>query len=209
MAALTQRQTAGHGQHIDVSMLETMLTLMTAEVQAAQFPVTPPGRPMFGPVRTKDGYIMPAVASEKTFQSLCQAAGHPEWIIDPRFAGYIERRNNWGTFVDELELWSTTLSTAQCQALFDANGVPASPYRTVQEAMADPQLEHRGALTEVQDKGGSFKVLNPPFRLSAARVKVSDFAADLGEHGREVLTLAGYLDDEIDGMAAEGVVWLG
>jgi crotonobetainyl-CoA:carnitine CoA-transferase CaiB-like acyl-CoA transferase len=87
--------------------------------------------------------------------------------------------------------------------------VPASPYRTVQEAMADPQLEHRGALAEVQDKGGRFKVLNPPFRLSAARVQVAGHAADLGEHGCEVLAQAGYTDDEIDGMAAEGVVWLG
>ena len=86
MAALAQRHLTGLGQHIDVSMLETMLTLMVSEVQNAQFPVAPPGRPMFGPVRTKDGFIMPAVASEKTFQSLCQAAGHFEWIADPRFA---------------------------------------------------------------------------------------------------------------------------
>jgi CoA:oxalate CoA-transferase len=209
MAALTQRQSLGHGQHVDVSMLETMLSLMTAEVQAAQFPVAPAGRPMFGPVRTKDGYIMPAVASEKTFQSLCQAAGHPEWIIDPRFAAYVDRRNNWGAFVDELELWTTTLTTAECQALLDTSLVPASPYRTVEEAMADPQLAHRGAFSVVQDRGGSFKVLNPPFRLSRAQVKVSDFAAGLSEHGREVLSLAGYNDDEIDRMAAEGIVWLG
>jgi CoA:oxalate CoA-transferase len=209
MAALTQRQTAGHGQHVDVSMLETMLTLMVGEVQSAQFPVAPPGRPMFGPVRTKDGYIMPAVASEKTFQSLCQAADHPEWITDPRFAVYTDRRNNWGTFIDELELWSTTLTTPECQAVFDANGVPASPYRSVREAMDDRQLEHRRAFAEVQDKGGSFKVLNPPFRLSGAHVQVRDFAAGLSEHGREVLALAGYSNDEIDGLAAEGVVWLG
>src|SRR6195952_3788031 len=143
MAALAQRHLTGLGQHIDVSMLETMLTLMVGEVQTAQFPIAPPGRPMFGPVKTRDGFISPAVASEKTFQSLCVSAGRPEWIVDPRFARYSDRRNNWGTFVDELELWSTTLTTAECQAVFDAHGVPASPYRTVQEAIADPQLEHR------------------------------------------------------------------
>jgi CoA:oxalate CoA-transferase len=209
MAALTQRQTTGHGQHVDVSMLETMLSLMVGEVQSAQFPVAPPGRPMFGPVRTKDGYIMPAVASEKTFQSLCKAAGHPEWVGDPRYAVYADRRDNWGTFIDELELWSTTLTTEECHAAFDAHGVPSSPYRTVREVMADPQLAHRGAFTEVQDKGGSFKVLNPPFRMSGARVQVSGFAADLSEHGRGILELAGYPADEIDKMAAEGIVWLG
>jgi CoA:oxalate CoA-transferase len=209
MAALTQRQRTGQGQHVDVSMLETMLSLMVGEVQTAQFPVAPPGRPMFGPVRTKDGYIMPAVASEKTFQSLCQAAGHPEWISDVRFAAYADRRNNWGSFVDELELWSTTLTTAECQAAFDACGVPSSPYRTVREVMADPQLAHRGAFAEVVDNGGSFKVLNPPFRLSAAQVQVSGFASALGEHGREILERIGYTGDEIELLSAGGIVGLG
>ena len=206
MAALAHRHLTGLGQHLDVSMLETMLSLMVGEVQAAQFPVAPPGRPMYGPVRTLDGFIMPAVASEKSFQSLCQAAGHPEWITDPRFARFADRRNNWGDFVELLEIWSTTLITADCQAAFDANGVPASPYRTVKEVLADPQLAHRGALAEVHDKGGSFKVVNPPFRMSGAPVQVMGFSAGLGEHAREVLALAGYTPDEIDKLLAEGIV---
>jgi CoA:oxalate CoA-transferase len=208
MAALAQRHLSGLGQHIDVSMLETMLNLMVGEVQAAQFPVAPPGRPMFGPVRTRDGFIMPAVASEKTFQSLCQAAGHPEWITDPRFARYADRRSNWGKFVDLLETWSTTLNTADCQAAFDAAGIPGSPYRTVREALSDPQLAHRGALTEVNDNAGSFKVVNPPFRLSAAPVRVARFAASLGQHTREILELAGYAAEEIEKMSAEAIVMI-
>ena len=209
MAALAQRHLSGWGQHIDVSMLETMLTLMVGEVQSAQFPVAPPGRPMFGPVRTGDGFIMPAVASEKMFQSLCQAAGHPEWIEDARFARYSDRRNHWGVFVDLLEVWSTTLTTAECQAAFDAAGVPSSPYRTVKEVLDDPRLAHLGALAEVHDKGGTFKVVNPPFRLSAAPVQVAGFSASPGEHTRDVLERAGYAADEIERMSAGGVVGLG
>jgi CoA:oxalate CoA-transferase len=208
MAALAQRHLTGLGQHLDVSMLETMLTLTLAEVQSAQFPVAPPGRPMFGPVRTKDGFIMPAIASEKSFQSFCQAAGHPEWITDSRFAVYADRRNNWAAFVDLMESWSTTLPTAECQAAFDAAGVPASPYRTVQEVLDDPQLAHRGALAEVRDEGGAFKVVNPPFRLSGAQVRVAGFAASLGQHTREILELAGYAAEEIEKMSAEGTVLL-
>ena len=206
MAALAHRHLTGLGQHIDVSMLETMLSLMVSEVQAAQFPVAPPGRPMYGPVRTHDGFIMPAIASEKSFQAICQAAGHPEWIEDPRFARFADRRDNWGHFIDLLEIWSTTLSTADCQAAFDATGVPASAYRTVKEVLADPQLAHRGALAEVHDKGGSFKVMSPPFRLSAAPVQVGRFSAGLGEHTREILERAGYAAEEIEKLAAEGVV---
>jgi CoA:oxalate CoA-transferase len=209
MAALAQRHLTGLGQHIDVSMLETMLTLMVGEVQGAQFPVAPPGRPMFGPVRTKDGFIMPAVASEKTFQALCQAAGHFEWVADSRFALYPDRRKHWGDFIDLLETWTTTLTTAECQIALDAAGVPSSPYRTVSEVLADPQLAHRGALAEVRDAGGSFKVVNPPFRLSAAPVQVASFVATLGQHSREILESAGYAGEEIEKMSAAGIVVVG
>ena len=208
MAALAQRHLTGLGQHIDVSMLESMLTLMVAEVQSAQFPVTPPARPMFGPVRTKDGFIMPAVASEKTFQGICLAAGHKEWITDQRFALYPARRNHWGDFIDLLETWSTERTTQECQAAFDAAGVPSSPYRTVKEVLDDPQLVHRRALTEVQDKGGTFQVVNPPFRMSAAPVQVARFAAALGEHTREILEMAGYAAEEIEKMQVDGTVFL-
>src|ERR1700732_1267617 len=69
-SALYQRQITKQGQHIDVSMLESMLTLTLNEVQWSQFTVAPTSRPMFGPIQTSDGYVMVAIASEKTFQGL-------------------------------------------------------------------------------------------------------------------------------------------
>ena len=200
MTALYQRQLTGEGQMIDVSMLESMLTLTLSEIQAAQFTVAPPGRPIFGPVATKDGYIMLAIASERTFQNLAVGSGHPGWITDPRFAQYTDRRRHWGDLVDELELWSKTLTTAEVQAIFDRHGVPSSPYRTVKEAMADPQLAHRNAFAEIADAGGSFLALNPPFRLSAAPAAAKPFAAALGQHTEEVLTELGYTAREIQAM---------
>src|SRR5215469_12246843 len=192
MAALYQRQFTGRGQMIDVSMLESMLSLTLSEIQAAQFAVTPPGRPIFGPIATKDGYIMPAIASERTFQNLAAASGHPGWISDPRFARYTDRRRHWGELVDELELWSTTLTTAEVQAIFDRHGVPSSPYRTVKEAMADPQLAHRKAFAEVHDAGGTFLALNPPFRMSGGTAAAVPYVAALGENTEEVLSGLGY-----------------
>src|SRR5262249_6569805 len=102
MAALYHRRATGQGQMIDVSMLESMLTLTLVEVQRAQFPVPAAGRPMFGPVQTRDGYVMLAVGSERTFGDLCRAAGHEEWLTDPRFARYADRRTNWHLFIEEL-----------------------------------------------------------------------------------------------------------
>src|SRR6202051_690709 len=99
-AALYQRHGTHNGQHIDVSMLESTLSLTLNEVQWSQFAVKQTARPMFGPVETADGYVMVAVASEKTFQGLVNAAGHPEWIGDPRFARYSDRRDHWGALME-------------------------------------------------------------------------------------------------------------
>ncbi len=205
MTALYQRQVTGRGQLVDVSMLESMLTLTLGEVQAAQFPVPPPGRPMFGPVASADGWVMPAVASERTFQNLAAAAGRLDWITDPRFAKYADRRINWGQLVEELEVWSATMPTVEVEAALNAAGVPCSAYRSVAEAIADPQIAHRKALAEVKDGGGSFKVINPPYRLSEGDTSVRGFAAALGEHSRVVLAELGYDAAAIEALIASGV----
>ena len=196
-AALYQRSQTGRGQHIDVSMLESMLSLTLNEVQWAQFPVKQTSRPIFGPVETKDGYVMVAIASEKTFQGLMKVIGHPEWINDPRFAVYADRRSNWAELMDGVEAWSRTVTTEECLAGLNREGVPSSAYRTVAQALADPQLAHRGALAEVEDGGGSFKMMNLPFRMSGARVAAGKRIATLGEHTRALLQEAGLTEQEI------------
>jgi crotonobetainyl-CoA:carnitine CoA-transferase CaiB-like acyl-CoA transferase len=196
-AALYQRHGSGRGQHIDVSMLESMLTLTLNEVQWSQFAVKQPARPMYGPVGTADGYVMLAIASEKTFQGLIGLIGHPEWIADPRFAAYSERRDNWATLMDSAEAWSRTLTTEACVTALNGAGVPCSAYRTVAEALRDPQIAHRGALAEVRDEGGTFKVMNLPFRMSATNVCAGKRTATLGEHTIAYLRETGLSEDEI------------
>jgi crotonobetainyl-CoA:carnitine CoA-transferase CaiB-like acyl-CoA transferase len=174
-----------------------MLTLTLNELQWSQFPVKQTERPMFGPVETADGYVMLAIASEKTFQSLINVIGHPEWIADPRFAKYADRRDNWADLMDGVEAWSRTLATEQCLTELNISGVPCSAYRTVAEALRDPQIAHRGALCEVEDGGGTFKVLNLPFRMSGATVSAAKRMATLGEHTVALLRESGLSEDEI------------
>jgi CoA:oxalate CoA-transferase len=196
-AALYQRYGSQKGQHIDVSMLESMLSLTLNELQWSQFEVKQTQRPMFGPVETADGYVMLAIASEKTFQSLINVIGHPEWIADPRFAKYSDRRDNWADLMDGVETWSRTLTTEKCLTELNGHGVPCSAYRTVAEALSDPQIAHRGALSEVRDGGGTFRVLNLPFRMSGTTVSAGQRMATLGEHTVAFLRETGLSEDEI------------
>jgi crotonobetainyl-CoA:carnitine CoA-transferase CaiB-like acyl-CoA transferase len=196
-AALYQRHGTQLGQHIDVSMLESMLSLTLNELQWSQFEVKPTQRPMFGPIATADGYVMVAIASEKTFQSLMKVIGHPEWVADPRFAVYADRRDNWASLMEGVEAWSGAVTTEQCLVVLNAEGVPSSAYRTVTQALGDPQIAHRGALAEVEDGGGTFKVLNLPFRMSGASVSAGKRMATLGEHTVAYLRETGLSEEEI------------
>jgi crotonobetainyl-CoA:carnitine CoA-transferase CaiB-like acyl-CoA transferase len=205
-SALYQRTKTQSGQHIDVSMLESMLLLTLNEVQWSQFTVPPTTRPMFGPIGTSDGYVMLAIASEKTFQALMQVIGRPEWVIDSRFARYGDRRDNWSALMEGVETWSHTVTTAQCLAALNKAGVPSSAYRTVAEALADPQLAHRGALAEVQDDGGTFRMMNLPFRMSGAKVAAGKRISTLGEHTRELLKETGLSDDQIAAFSGRPLV---
>src|SRR5260370_24904919 len=147
MTALYQRQATGEGQLIDVSMLESMLSLTLSELQLAQFPASYiAGRPVFGPIATRDGYVNLSVASERSFRNLAAACGRADWIDDPRFAQYMDRRAHLGPLIHEPETLAATLSTAAGPAGVRCHGVPGPPLPPVPDAMARPPLRPRGAV---------------------------------------------------------------
>jgi crotonobetainyl-CoA:carnitine CoA-transferase CaiB-like acyl-CoA transferase len=200
LAAVHQRHATGKGQMIDVSMFETLVGMLLGEVNRAQFDFEMPSRPMYGPIEASDGYVMLATASEKTFQDMATAAGRRDWLTDPRFEKYQNRRMNWGLLVDELEQWSKKMSVKEVVAALEKQGVPCSPYLTVTEALKDPQVEHRGSLCTIEDGGGSYKSPAPPFRFSGSPLQSGPKVAALGEDTKAVLTQAGLTPSEIEAL---------
>lgn len=201
LAALHQRHVTGKGQMVDVSMFESLVGMLLGEVNRAQFDFEMPSRPMYGPIEAKDGYVMLATASERTFQDMAAAAGRRDWLTDPRFEKYAERRMNWGLLVEELEQWSKTLSVPEVVAALEKHGVPCSPYLTVTEALRDPQVEHRGSLCTIEDSGGTYQSPAPPFRFSGSALQSGPKVARLGEHTRSILAEAGLSAAEIEALA--------
>ena len=201
LAALYQRNATGKGQMVDVSMFETLVGMLLGEVNRAQFDFEMPSRPMYGPVEAKDGYVMLATASERTFQDMATAAGRRDWLTDPRFEKYADRRMNWAEFVDEFEAWSKTLTVQECVAVLEKHGVPCSPYLTVTEALQDPQVAHRGSHCTIEDSAGSYKSPAPPFRFSGSPLQSGPKVAALGEHTKSVLAEAGLSEVEIKALA--------
>lgn len=200
LAAVHQRHATGKGQMVDVSMFETLVGMLLGEVNRAQFDFEMPSRPMYGPIEAKDGYVMLATASEKTFQDMATAAGRRDWLTDPRFEKYQDRRMNWGLLVDELEEWSKQMSVKEVVAALEKQGVPCSPYVTVTEALKDPQVEHRGSLCTIEDGGGTYQSPAPPFRFSGSPLQSGPKVAALGEHTKTVLAQAGLTQTEIEAL---------
>jgi len=186
MTALFQRHSTGRGQYVDVALIESMMNLMVYEFQAAQFPVQEK-RPVYPPLLTTDGFVMLCPTTQKNFESLCDALGHPEWVNDPRFETIPERSRNWDVFMSYIEDWTKQRSAAECEVAMNDAGVPCSRYRSVQEAVEDPQFAFRESFARVKDAAGSYLVPNLPFKLSDSTVIARPFVASLGEHQQEVL----------------------
>ena len=141
---------------------------------------------------------MLATASERTFQDMATAAGRRDWLTDPRFEKYADRRMNWGLLIDELEQWSKKMTVKEVVAALEKHGVPCSPYLTVTEALKDPQVEHRGSLCTIEDAGGSYKSPAPPFRFSGSALQSGPKVAGLGQDTKNVLADAGLTAPEIE-----------
>ena len=200
LAAVHQRHVTGKGQMVDVSMFESLVGMLLGEVNRAQFDFEMPSRPMYGPIEASDGYVMLATASERTVQDMATAAGRRDWLTDPRFEKYADRRMNWGLLIVELEEWSRKLSVKEVVAALEKQGVPCSPYLTVTEALQDPQVAHRGSLCTIEDSAGAFKSPAPPFRFSGSALQSGPKVASLGEHTESVLADAGLTPKEIEAL---------
>ncbi|WP_416464345.1 CaiB/BaiF CoA transferase family protein [Sphingomonas sp. VDB2] len=202
-AALYQREKTGAGQHIDLSMLEAMVGMLVFETQEAQFPGDA-RRPLYTPLKTNDGFIMVAPTSPRNFEQLTDAVGHPEWRDDPRFLTNADRNANWATLLALTEEWTLERSAEEAEAILSRHGVPCGRYREIDELLDDPQLASRGAFAQISDGAGSFKVPNPPFRMSGSRVEARNHVARLGEEGADILTKLGVDESAVAALRARG-----
>jgi crotonobetainyl-CoA:carnitine CoA-transferase CaiB-like acyl-CoA transferase len=184
--ALYEREKSGRGQAIDVSLMDSVLSMLIYEIQAAQFPPERE-RQVYEPVRASDGYVMVAAVTQKNLDVLFDVIGAPHAKTDPRFASVAAKEANWAQLLDLIESWTSQRSGAECEAALMAAGVPCSRYRSVAEAMADPQVTERGLLAELGTPGHRFKVANLPYRLSATPTAARERLATLGENTDEVL----------------------
>jgi len=204
--ALLGKERNGKGEHIDVSMMESMMSLIPAHIQSAQME-TPAVIGRFHPAETKDGYFMFCAVSDKNLQGLSKALNRPDLLEDPRFVRP-DRSANFKQLVVEVEKWSKSHTAVECEAILNQAGVPASLYLQADELLSHPQVLERRSFSEIKDEElGDFLIQNLPMKFSNTETNAKSWVAKLGEHTDEILQERLNLSQpEIDALRHSGVV---
>jgi CoA:oxalate CoA-transferase len=187
-AALFRRERTGTGEYIDIALMECIYSLLPFEFQQTYVPDSEAKVPIYAPIETLDGYILIAPVTQKNFKGLAKALNQDNWLCDPRFAESKQRYSNLNIIYDAVGKWAAQLTSVQCERALRPSGCPFSVYRTISEALEDPQVKARQGVVEGSDAAGTFKVPNTPLRLTRSTSAIGAKVPYLGQDNTEVLT---------------------
>lgn len=180
-AALYGRATSGRGSFIDVSMLETGMTLMSSTVTDYLKTGNAPQRrgnlansrsPGAGSFACSDGVISLGVNEESHFRNLATALGRPDWLSDPRYAERPARKAHAESLVAEIEQELSRKSAAAWEPILQQAGVPSARLRTLPDCLDSSQVKTRQFIHTDPETGLRTPTL--PFRLNGAAAHVPD-----------------------------------
>jgi len=194
-SALYNREQTGEGANIDISLLDSLVSMLTyvAEYYFIGNQISEPigsGHMSVVPYRayeTKNGYIVIAVFVEKFWQILCNVIGEPQLGADERYNSTAKRLENREQVDKLLEEKFITKTKEEWVKLLHEAGVPAAPVNRIDEVFSDPQVLARDMLVELEHKKcGKFKMIGNPVKVEGVEDKFKPPPL-LGEHTEDVL----------------------
>ena len=209
-SALYARERTGEGQHIRLSMLDTMLSFFWPEGMAGltyadmEFDVTKFQGKMDLIYQTQDHYITAGAVSDKEWTGMCRALGREDLIEDPRFktasdrfANGEERKNLTG---QELIKWPSE----EILERLNAEGVPCAPLLNRMELMEHEQIVANASIQKIEYPGfGEVRQARPAAQFDKTPGGISGPGPRLGQHSRDILGRLGYSAEDIDTLIAD------
>jgi crotonobetainyl-CoA:carnitine CoA-transferase CaiB-like acyl-CoA transferase len=195
-AALYERERTGRGQHLDVSMLDSMISLQVTGLSLLTATGVHPGRvgnrhPVSAPFDTyptKDGLVAIAVANDAVFGRFAALVERPELATDPDFSTDSARAQRVSQITEITQAWTSRHTSGEVLALAGAAGVPAAPLWDLEQALASEQVRGRGLVGEFDHPVlGPTPYLGMPVQVESGRPRVRSSPA-LGADSREVLS---------------------
>ena len=215
LLALFARDRTGRGQHVDVSLFDSAISLLSYQASAclnATFSPTRMGNrhPTIAPydtVEAADGEFFLAVGNDDQFRRFCEVAGLAHLAVDARYATNPARVVNYDALRGEMApallarprgAWLEQLATA---------GVPCGAVREIGDVMTDSHTAARRMVESIEHAAaGLIKMLGVPVKLSATPGAVRSAPPLLGQHTETVLREIGFDPEQIAAMRANGVV---
>ena len=216
LGALIGKLRHGQGQYLETSLLEAGLAWSIWEFGAyfggGEQPTATGTRHRrsapYQAFRSQDGYVTVGASGDKLWRAfVTQVVGQPQWLEDPRFERNPLRVKNADALQELIEAVFSTRPTAHWVEKLDAAGVPGGPVYTFDQTLADPQVQHRRMVYDIDHpKIGPMKTLGLPLKSSGDLTSIRKPAPLHGQHTEEVLRDAGYSDAQVRGLIAQGVV---
>ncbi|CAB3758790.1 formyl-CoA transferase [Burkholderia puraquae] len=219
-AALLGRVKSGRGQHIDMALYDTLVSMheyavqcyTLADVLPEQTGHDMPGSTLYGVFRATDGDLVIAAQVDdawKRFAALIEASGGPSGFgTDERFHNSVGRNAHRLEILAVVEPWVAARTVTQILDLLDGIDVPCAKVQRIDEVIADPQIQARGMIVEQEHpRYGTLRLPNLPFRFSGCDTTIREVAPDLGQHNAEVAQSLGFTPAEIDAMQTDGVLF--
>lgn len=215
LAAVIAREATGCGQHIDISMLDTQISLLTYMATAFMLSGELPERRgnahflhvPYNSFRTQDGYIILAVITDAFWENLMQIVDAPDLntIENQHQPG---RWKNQHTINNRLEAIFCTQTQAYWIERLSAARIPCAPVNNFAQALSDVQVLARNMVVEIAHPNGqTARAPGNPVKMSATYEDTFDPPPLLGQHTNEILkTLLGLPDSEIQLLKEKGVV---
>lgn len=215
LGALHHRSKSGVGQQVDTSLVDAGLALSVWEV-AVYFTTGQVPEPLgtahrltapYQAFRCADGFITIGAANDRNFQKVARVLGHHEWLTDERFTGNHQRVAHREDLAALIERDTTRRPVAFWLAEFERAGVPCGPILDYEDALTTPQAIAREMTVDIDHPTlGPLRTLGTPIKMSSTPLNPKRRSPLLGEHTDQVLSQAGYSDDEIEQLRNGGVV---
>ena len=214
LAALSRTAIAGGGEEIDVSMYDTMASLvLTSHISGAAFdpPLGPPlaTRSVLRsrhPLKTKGGSISVLPYTDEHWKRFFAAVGRKDLAESPEYRDMSSRSKNFERLHEDIEGALMEGETDQWIETFKSLGIPCSIVQSTMDLVEMPELYEAGVLHRMtHPTEGETMVVGNPIRYGRARSEVPAPAPHHGQHTREVLKEIGYGDDDVGELFAAGV----
>lgn len=218
-AALAARQRTGAGQHIDVSLWESMEALLPEGWMDYAMNKTQPSRmgnrdPWMAPHNCfrcagDDEWVTIACGTEEEWRALCQAIGQPGLAADPRFRTAAERKAHEDELERLLTAWTEPRDKWEVTRTLQAAGVAAFPSMNSKDLAEDAHLEARGFFARLtHPEVGVRTHTGIPWRLAHGPHGVQTPAPLLGQDTDRVMReVLGYADADISKFRDQQVLY--